>query len=101
MPSHSFPLEDVTRYLHSNSVREVLTQALLDAPMFGLRWRWNATTSLALPRFQGGSKVPPQLQRMKSEDLLATVFPLWVAAVLAGFLGGVVQPRLFRDLKYR
>ena len=77
--SHSFPLDDVTRYLHSNSVREVLTQALLDAPMFGLRWRWNATTSLALPRFQGGSKVPPQLQRMKSEDLLATVFPDQVA----------------------
>ena len=77
--SHSFPLEEVTRYLHSNSVRDVLTQALLDAPMFGLRWRWNATTSLALPRFQGGSKVAPQLQRMKSEDLLATVFPDQVA----------------------
>jgi len=77
--SHSFPLDEVTRYLHSNNVREVLTQALLDAPMFGVRWRWNATTSLALPRFQGGSKVPPQLQRMKSEDLLATVFPDQVA----------------------
>ena len=77
--SHSFPLEDVTRYLHSGSVRDVLTQALLDAPMFGLRWRWNATTALALPRFQGGAKVPPQLQRMKSEDLLATVFPDQVA----------------------
>ncbi|HET7063668.1 MAG TPA: DEAD/DEAH box helicase, partial [Rudaea sp.] len=73
--SHSFPLDEVTRYLHSNSVRDVLTQALLDAPMFGLRWRWNATTALALPRFVGGAKVPPQLQRMKSEDLLATVFP--------------------------
>ncbi|MDR3388083.1 MAG: DEAD/DEAH box helicase [Rudaea sp.] len=77
--SHSFPLADVTHYLHSNSVREVLTQALLDAPMFGVRWRWNATTSLALPRFLGGAKVPPQLQRMKSEDLLATVFPDQVA----------------------
>ena len=79
--SHSFPLEDVTHYLHSNSVCDVLTQALLDAPMFGVRWRWNATTSLALPRFQGGSKVPPQLQRMKSEDLLATVFPDQVACL--------------------
>ena len=77
--SHSFPLEDVTRYLHSASVREVLVQALLDAPMFGVRWRWNATAALALPRFQGGSKVPPQLQRMKSEDLLAAVFPDQVA----------------------
>ena len=77
--SHSFPLEDVARYLHSASVRDVLIQALLDAPMFGVRWRWNATCALALPRCQGGSKVPPQLQRMKSEDLLATVFPDQVA----------------------
>ena len=79
--SHSFPLDEVTRYLHSNTVHEVLVQALLDAPMFGLRWRWNATTSLALPRFVGGNKVPPQLQRMKSEDLLATVFPDQVACL--------------------
>ena len=67
--SHSFPLDDVARYLHSNTARDVLIQALLDAPMFGVRWRWNATASLALPRFVGGSKVPPQLQRMKGEDL--------------------------------
>ncbi|MBO9662595.1 DEAD/DEAH box helicase [Dokdonella sp.] len=79
--SHSFPLEDVARYLHSGSVRDVLVQALLDAPMFGVRWRWNATAALALPRFQGGSKVPPQLQRMKAEDLLATVFPDQVACL--------------------
>ena len=77
--SHSFPLDDVGRYLHSNTARDVLIQALLDAPMFGVRWRWNATASLALPRFVGGSKVPPQLQRMKGEDLLATVFPDQVA----------------------
>ncbi|ULU25839.1 DEAD/DEAH box helicase [Dyella terrae] len=73
--SHSFPLEEVSRYLHSNTAEHVLIQALLDAPLFPVRWRWNATTALALPRFQGGKKVPPQLQRMKSEDLLATVFP--------------------------
>jgi ATP-dependent Lhr-like helicase len=79
--SHSFPLDEVARYLHSNTVRDVLVQALLDAPMFGLRFRWNATTSLALPRFQGGSKVPPQLQRMKAEDLLAQVFPDQVACL--------------------
>ncbi|MEP7044717.1 MAG: DEAD/DEAH box helicase [Dokdonella sp.] len=77
--SHSFPLADVARYLHSETVRDVLIQALLDAPMFGVRWRWNAVAALALPRFQGGSKVAPQLQRMKSEDLLATVFPDQVA----------------------
>jgi len=77
--SHSFPLEEVSRYLHSSSAEHVLVQALLDAPMFGVRWRWAATTALALPRFVGGKKVPPQLQRMKSEDLLATVFPDQVA----------------------
>ncbi len=77
--SHSFPLEEVGRYLHSNTALDVLVQALLDAPLFGVRWRWNATTALALPRFVGGRKVAPQLQRMKSEDLLAAVFPDQVA----------------------
>lgn len=79
--SHSFPLDDVWRYLHPNSAEHVLIQALLDAPLFGVRWRWNATTALALPRMAGGRKVAPQLQRMKSEDLLATVFPDQVACL--------------------
>src|SRR6188768_3200047 len=77
--SHSFPLDEVARYLHSRSALDVLVQALLDAPLFGVRWRWNATTALALPRFRGGRKVAPQLQRMKSQDLLAAVFPDQVA----------------------
>ena len=72
---HSFPLEEVARYLHSSSAEHVLVQALLDAPLFPVRWRWNAVTALALPRYTGGKKVPAQLQRMKSEDLLAAVFP--------------------------
>ena len=63
--SHSFPLIEVAHYLHSTSARDVLIQALLDAPLFGVRWRWNATTALALPRFIGGKKVAPQLQRMR------------------------------------
>lgn len=73
--AHSFPLDEVWRYLRSANAEHVLIQALLDAPLFGVRWRWNATTSLALPRFAGGRKVAPQLQRMKSDDLLAAVFP--------------------------
>ncbi|MBB5735605.1 ATP-dependent Lhr-like helicase [Xanthomonas arboricola] len=77
--SHSFALAEVARYLHSSSAEQVLIQALLDAPLFGVRWRWNATNAMALPRFAGGNKVAPQLQRMKSEDLLATVFPDQVA----------------------
>ena len=72
---HSFPLESVFGYLHSNTVREVLIQAVLLAPMFATRWRWNASRSLALLRFAKGKKVPPQIQRMKAEDLLAAVFP--------------------------
>lgn len=79
--SHSFPLDEVARYLHSNSALDVLVQALLDAPLFGVRWRWNATTALALPRFSGGRKVAPPLQRMRSEDLLAAVFPDQVACL--------------------
>ena len=73
--SHSFPLDEVWRYLRAASAEPILVQALLDAPLFNVRWRWNATTALALPRFAGGRKVAPQLQRMKSDDLLATIFP--------------------------
>jgi ATP-dependent Lhr-like helicase len=76
---HSFALPEVAGYLHSNSVRQVLTQALLDAPMFNTRWRWVAVVSLALPRFRGGKKVPPQLARMAAEDLVAVVFPDQIA----------------------
>jgi len=79
--SHSFALDDVWRYLHSNGAEHLLIQALLDAPLFGVRWRWNATTSLALPRYSGGRKTAPQLQRMRSEDLLAAVFPDQVACL--------------------
>ncbi|MEP6881150.1 MAG: ATP-dependent DNA helicase, partial [Dokdonella sp.] len=79
--SHSFPLIEVSRYLHSASAQDILVQAVLDAPLFGIRWRWASTTALALPRFAGGQKIAPQLQRMKSEDLLATVFPDQVACL--------------------
>ncbi|NQD91415.1 DEAD/DEAH box helicase [Pseudomonas sp. CrR25] len=77
--SHSFPLDEVWRYLHSNTAEHILIQAVLDAPLFAVRWRWTAGVALALPRFAGGRKVAPQLQRMRSEDLLATVFPDQVA----------------------
>jgi ATP-dependent Lhr-like helicase len=77
--SHSFDLAAVGRYLHSNSVRGVLTQAMLAAPMFAARWRWIAGISLALPRFQGGRKVAAPLQRMRADDLMASVFPDQIA----------------------
>jgi ATP-dependent Lhr-like helicase len=72
---HSFPLADVFRYLSTATVQEVLEQAALPSPIFGSRWRWDAGRSLALLRFQGGRKVPIQIQRMRADDLLASVFP--------------------------
>jgi ATP-dependent Lhr-like helicase len=77
--AHSFELAEVARYLHSNTVRPLLVQALCAAPMFPVRWRWSATIALALPRFRGGKKVPAPLQRMAAEDLLTAVFPDQVA----------------------
>jgi ATP-dependent helicase Lhr and Lhr-like helicase len=77
--THSFELDSVAHYLHSASVRPVLVQALLDAPMFTTRWRWVAGVSLALPRFRGGRKVPPQFARMAAEDLVAATFPDQIA----------------------
>ena len=72
---HSFPLDEVFRYLNSKTVRDLLVQAVFDAPMFPVRWRWNAARSLALPRMRNGRKVPAPLQRMEAENLMAAVFP--------------------------
>jgi ATP-dependent Lhr-like helicase len=80
-PMHSFPLEDVFRFLRAENVRDVLAQALLDAPMFQTRWRWNATCALAILRFRGGKKVRPQFQRMQADDLLGLCFPDQVACL--------------------
>ena len=77
--SHSFELAAVARYLHSATVRDVLIQAMLDAPMFAARWRWIAGISLALPRFRSGKKVAAPLQRMRADDLMAAVFPDQIA----------------------
>ena len=78
-PGLSMPVEDIFSYLKPNTIEEVLTQAVLQAPIFGTRWRWNATRALAILRHTGGKKVPPPLQRMRSDDLLAAVFPAQVA----------------------
>ena len=72
---HSFPLESVFAMVRSDRLEEDLTQAVLQSPMFGTRWRWNATRALALLRHAGGRRVPMPLLRMRSEDLLAAVFP--------------------------
>jgi ATP-dependent Lhr-like helicase len=89
---HSFPLADVFHFLHPNSVREVLEQAVLDSPLFTARWRWDAGRALALPRFQGGKKVAPQIQRMRADDLLASVFPE-ASACPENIVGEIKIPR--------
>ena len=78
-PSLSFPLGDTFRFVPQAKVTKVLTQAVLQSPLFGVRWRWDASRALALLRFSGGKRVPPPLQRMRSDDLLASVFPEQVA----------------------
>ncbi|MBV9407247.1 MAG: hypothetical protein JO164_00385, partial [Candidatus Eremiobacteraeota bacterium] len=86
---HAFPLEIVWEYVKSASVEETLKQALLTAPMFGARWRWNATRALAILRMRGGKKVPPPIQRMRADDLLASCFP--DAAACAENLTGPIR----------
>src|SRR3954467_1505674 len=76
---HSFPLEEVFRYLHPNTVRETLTQAILQSPIFETRWRWSATLALAVPRNRAGARIPNQFQRMYAEDLLQVAFPEAIA----------------------
>ncbi|MGD9679817.1 MAG: DEAD/DEAH box helicase [Candidatus Obscuribacterales bacterium] len=88
---HSFPLADVFNFLHTASIRHVLEQTALVSPLFPVRWRWDASRSLALLRFFAGKKVPPHLQRMKSEDLLAAVFPQ-AAACQDNVVGDISLP---------
>ncbi len=72
---HSFPLDSVFGFLPSQQAVPVLIQALLDAPMFEVRWRWNVTRALTVARRHGGKKVAPHLVRMRAADLLSVVFP--------------------------
>ena len=88
---HSFPLGDVFHFLNAETVQPVLEQAALASPIFGTRWRWDANRSLALLRFQGGKKIPPQIQRIRSDDLLASVFPD-VAACQENIVGDIQIP---------
>ena len=91
-PGMSFPLGDVFNYLSPNTVEEVLTQAVFQAPVYGTRWRWNASRFLALLRHSGGKKVPAPLQRMRSDDLLAAVFPAQVQCQDNAMPGDIEPP---------
>jgi ATP-dependent Lhr-like helicase len=73
--NNSFPLTDMFDLVKPQWVEESVEQSLLISPMFGARWRWNATRALAILRQRQGKKVPPQIQRMRADDLMAAVFP--------------------------
>jgi ATP-dependent Lhr-like helicase len=77
-PQHSFPLEDAFAFVSPANVVEAVEQSILYIPLFGTRWRWNTTRALAVPRFRGGRRVAPFLQRRRADDLLAAVFPAQV-----------------------
>ena len=98
---HSFPLESVFSFLSSHSVKEILTQALLDTPLFTTRWRWNASRALAVLRFAAGRKVAPPLQRMRSDELLAAVFPEQVACAenIQGDIAIPEHPLVFETVR--
>ena len=74
-PQHSFPLEEVLGFLSPATVRDTLVQAVLPTPMFASRWRWNLSRSLVAPRYRGSRRVPPAIQRMEADDLMAAIFP--------------------------
>src|SRR5205807_2495135 len=90
---HSFPLADVFDFLREESVQDVLEQAALDSPIFKTRWRWDAGRALALLRYRNGKKIPPQILRIRSDDLLASVFPD-VAACQENIEGDIKIPDL-------
>ncbi len=90
-PHHSFPLSEVPGYVKSRTVEETLQQAVLDAPMFTSRWRWNLNRALLVLRFRGGRRNPPPIQRMEADDLMAAVFPQ-AAACQENVVGAIEIP---------
>ena len=89
---HSFALPEAAKLLRSERAEEVLTQAVLASPMFASRWRWNLNRSLAVLRFRGGKRNPLPIQRMESDDLMASVFPALAACQENVAPGPVVIP---------
>ncbi len=90
-PQQAFALESFFKMLNEGNIEHFLTQALLQAPMFAARWRWNITRSLAVLRQIKGKRTPPALQRFRSEDLLTAVFPAQTACPENGAANGVVD----------
>jgi ATP-dependent helicase Lhr and Lhr-like helicase len=72
---HSFPLESLMAMLSPRTVRRVLEQALLAAPMFEVRLRHVATRALLVMRSARGRKVPAWIQRLRAQEISAAIFP--------------------------
>jgi len=88
---HSFPLADVFQFLTEDTAKELLEQASIASPIFKNRWRWAAGRSLQLLRFSKGKRIAPQIQRTRSEDLMASVFPQ-AAACFETIVGDIQIP---------
>ena len=88
---HSFPLADVFQFLTEHTAKELLEQASITSPIFKNRWRWAAGRSLQLLRMQKGKRVAPQIQRTRSDDLMANVFPQ-AAACFETIVGDIQIP---------
>jgi ATP-dependent Lhr-like helicase len=88
---HSFPLSDVFQFLTEHTAKELLEQAAIASPIFKTRWRWAAGRSLQLLRFSKGKRIAPQIQRTRSEDLMASVFPQ-AAACFETIVGDIQIP---------
>src|SRR5271163_1151630 len=88
---HSFPLSDVFHFLTEHTARELLEQASIASPIFKNRWRWAANRSLQLLRMSKGKRIAPQIQRTRSEDLMASVFPQ-AAACFETIVGDIQIP---------
>ncbi|MBM3140649.1 MAG: DEAD/DEAH box helicase [Chloroflexi bacterium] len=74
-PQHSWPLDEAFAWVRPQNARESVEQSVFYVPLFPTRWRWNTTRALAVPRQRGGRRVPPFIQRMRADDLMAAVFP--------------------------
>lgn len=72
---HSFPLEEILTTVNSHTARPTLVQAMLDAPMFEVRFRHVATRALAVMRSMRGRKVPAWIQRLRTQELITAIFP--------------------------
>ncbi len=88
---HSFPLADVFQFLTEHTAKELLEQAAIASPIFKTRWRWAANRSLQLLRFSKGKRIAPQIQRTRSDDLMASVFPQ-AAACFETLVGDIQIP---------